>query len=130
MGNSNIVERYIKGLQERLSDDDKLALSYASGATAGQLNRLKNQHPKCPDSLIQLLTRINGTYWQKYRDHEIAVLILGSDVFEHSYYLKSVEQILEKNNHRNSIRGVYGEYMESILELVGAGIDPDITIDR
>ena len=66
MGKNNIADEYLKGLKERLSEDDKLSLSYAFGATDEQLANLKNRYPACPDSLLQLLTRINGTYWQKY----------------------------------------------------------------
>ena len=52
-----------------------------------------------------------------------------SDVFEYPYYLKSVEQILEENNHGYSIRQIY-DYIGDIPELVGVGIDPDISIDH
>src|SRR6266540_997527 len=52
-----------------------------------------------------------------------------SDVFEYPYYLKSVEQILEENNHGYSIRQIY-DYIDDIPELVGVGIDPDISIDH
>jgi len=39
MENNNLVHRYLKGLQDHLSEEDKLSLSYASGATAAQLNK-------------------------------------------------------------------------------------------
>ena len=130
MENSPLVHQYLKGLQEHLSEDDKLSLSYATGATAAQLSKVKDQFPQCPNSLLQLLSQINGTYWQQYGDHEITVLILGSDVYEYPYYLKSAEQILEDNHYNNSIREIYREYMDSMPELVGPGIDPDINISR
>lgn len=130
MGNINIVEQYLKGLEERLSEYDKSELSYASGATDRQLANLKYSYPNCPDSLLQLLGRINGTYWEKYGDHEICVLILGSDVFEYPYYLKSVEQILEGGGFKASIREIYSKYFNDMPELVGENIDPDVNIDR
>ena len=130
MGNNNIVEQYLKGLEEHLSEDDKTELSYATGATDQQLTDLKHHYPNCPDSLLQLLGRINGTYWQQYGEHEISVLILGSDVFEYPYYLKSVEQILEGSGFKTGIREIYAEYFDDMPELVGEGIDPDAYIDR
>jgi hypothetical protein len=52
MENSNIVEQYLKGLQERLSGDDRLALSYASGASTEQLARLKS---RCKEIIFQCI---------------------------------------------------------------------------
>ncbi|MBN8854063.1 MAG: hypothetical protein BGO55_06715 [Sphingobacteriales bacterium 50-39] len=72
LSESSIVELYLKGLQEHLSEEDKDELSYASGAGHMQLAELKRGYPNCPNSLVSLLSRINGTYWQKYGDHEIS----------------------------------------------------------
>jgi hypothetical protein len=130
MEKTSLVDQYLIGLQERLSENDKHSLSYAFGASVEQLITLKGRYPACPDSLLQLLARINGTYWQKYGDYEIAVLILGSDVFEYPYYLKSVEQILEENNNDKSIRQIYGAYIDNFPDLIGPGIDPDVNINR
>lgn len=122
--------RFLDGLKEHLSKDDLISLSCAIGASQLQINQLKAQYPDCPESLIELLSTINGTYWQKYGEHTIAVLILGSDVTEYPYYLKSVEQILEENNHGNSINEIYKEYKHSFPDLVDAAIDPDTKIDK
>lgn len=123
------VELFLDGLKERLSEDDRLSLSYATGASATQLARLKRRYPYCPESLLELLSLINGTYWQEYEEHTITVLMLGSDVFEYPYYLKSVEQILEENNYGDSINEIYGDYDDDMPELVDNAIDPDINID-
>src|SRR5690242_6649810 len=95
MENNNVVQQFLNGLRERLSEDDKQELSNATGASDEQLARLKTRYPDCPNSLLELLSNINGTYYQEYGPHTITVLILGSDVFEYPYYLKSVEQMLE-----------------------------------
>jgi len=130
MENSLIADQYLAGLREHLPEFDNISLSYATGATPAQLAALKNRFPACPDSLLQLLARVNGTYHQPYGDQTISVLVLGSDVFEYPYYLKSVEQILEVKGYNKSIRQIYGSYMESMPELVGGGIDPDVSIDQ
>jgi hypothetical protein len=127
-GDGLIVENFLKGLTERLSQGDQLELSYATGASSGQLAALKKRFLQCPHSLLQLLSRINGTYWQEYGPHTITVLILGSDVFEYPYYLKSVEQILEENNEQLSIHDLYDGDIDD--ELVGAGINPNLKISR
>jgi len=128
-GQSQVVENFLKGLYEHLSEEDRTELSYASGASDQQLAELKKRYPDCPKSLIQLLSHINGTYWQEYGEHTITVLILGSDVFEYPYYLKSVKQILEENNLGSSIKDLYGDYVKEAPELVGKGINPKVNID-
>nr|WP_295869432.1 SMI1/KNR4 family protein [uncultured Chitinophaga sp.] len=126
----NIVEQYLAGLQERLSEEDKAQLAYASGATAAQLAKLQQTYPDCPASLLQLLTKIDGTYWREYGDHTVAVLILGSDVHRYPYYLKSVDQILEDDKYGLSIRDIYGEDADDAPELVDTGIDSRVNMDR
>lgn len=106
-----IAEKYLTGLKEHLSEDDQIFLSYATGATADQLAKLKQKYPNCPRSLLDVLGQINGTYWQKYGEHEIAVLILGSDVFEYPYYLKSVET----NTRRKPPHTKYSRNIQEIL---------------
>lgn len=126
MQNTRIVELYLQGLQERLSEEDKQALSYARGATTAQLNSLKKHFPACPASLLELLSRINGTYRQQYGDHKVSVLLLGSDVFEYPYYLKSVEQILQAPVYNYSLSEIYD--INELPDLVDKGIDPDVPI--
>ncbi|MRG44068.1 SMI1/KNR4 family protein [Chitinophaga sp. SYP-B3965] len=132
MENKNIIQQYLNGLQTHLSEDDKKALSYAYGAMDSQIARLKDQYPECPDSLLQLLMQINGTYGQHYGDQDIFVLIFGAevDLTEYPYYLRSVEQILEGSDFNKSIRETYGEHFESMPGLVEPGIDPDVDMDR
>lgn len=130
MKTNGIVDQYLTGLRERLSTEDKAQFSYTCGATATQLESLKERFPDCPDALLQLLSRVNGTYWQEYGDKEVAVLILGSDVYEYPYYLKSVAQILEENTFKQSIHEMYTGYLDEFPDLVGAGINPDLNMSR
>lgn len=129
INDSRIVEQFLDGLRQKLSADNLTSLAYASGASSEELEKLKSRFPDCPDSLLQLLSHINGTYHQQYGPHRIAVLILGSDVFEYPYYLKSVEQILEENSYGRSIRDIYEDYMDDMPELIEGPIDPDIKLD-
>jgi len=125
-----IVDQYLKGLEERLSEEDKALLSYTEGATGTQLEQLKARFPQCPATLIELLSRINGTYWQPYGDKEVCLLMLGSDVLEYPYYLKSVEQIVGPSLYDGSINQIYGDDLIEMSGLTGEGIDPDIDIGQ
>ncbi|MBV8253561.1 MAG: SMI1/KNR4 family protein [Chitinophaga sp.] len=121
----NLAEQYVKGLKERLLEEDSEDLSYATGASEAQLAQLKARYPQTPDTLLQLLAQINGTYSQWYGEHKVKVPILGSDVFEYPYYLKSVEQIIAIPKFDSSIVDIYGD-LEEDDELVGPGIDPNV----
>lgn len=128
MTTSKIVDQYLIGLKSRLSEGDKEQLTYTSGASNLELERLKERFPATPDSLLYLLSQINGTYWQQYGDKEVSILILGSDVFEYPYYLKSVAQILEEGAFDQSINQIYADYLDELPDLVGKGIDPNVNI--
>lgn len=130
MNQDTIVTRFLEGLKDHLSEDDLISLSYATGASQQQIDRLKARYPDCPKSLVELLLIVNGTYWQKYRGHTISVLILGSDITEYPYYLKSVEQILEDGPHGDSINEIYKDYRHVFPNLVDAAIDADTNIDK
>lgn len=130
MKHDSIVKQFLDGLKEHLSEEDLISLSYATGASPLQIDQLKARYPDCPESLIDLLSEINGTYWQKYGELEIAVLILGSDVTEYPYYLKSVEQILDKGNQGDSINEIYKDYKHIFPELIDPAIDANTNIDK
>ncbi|PHM28553.1 SMI1/KNR4 family protein [Xenorhabdus innexi] len=70
-------------------------------------------YPDCPVTLIELLKRVDGTYWRKYEDTTISCLLFGSDVGEDfGYYLLSCDDIIEENKHNQSIADDYGEWLE------------------
>lgn len=125
----SIVAEYLEGLSYVLPPDDRDDLALTTGATPDQLEQLLDAYPLCPSSLLQLLGKINGTHWQTCGDREIAVLILGSDLFQYPYYLRSVEQILEdRQQYNESIRAVYGQYLDQKSEILGKYLDPDINM--
>jgi hypothetical protein len=126
---SRLVGQFLEGLHQKLTKESLASLAFALGASPAELDRLKSRFPDCPESLLQLLSRINGTYHEQYGPHRVAVLMLGSDVFELPYYLKSVEQILEENSYGRSIRDIYEDNMEDMPELIEGPIDPDIKLD-
>lgn len=123
----SIVEQYFKGLLEVLPQASRDELSLAAGATTQQIQALQDAYPHCPLSLLELLGKANGTHWQKYEKGEVSVLVLGSDMAEYPYYLRSIEQILEdRQNNDESIAQIYGDYLEENPELVDSNIDPEL----
>lgn len=130
MNQYTVVTRFLDGLKKHLSEDDLISLSYATGTSQLQIDQLEAHYPDCPKSLVELLSIINGTYWQKYGEHTIRVLILGSDVTEYPYYLKSVEQILEGCQHAGSLNEIYKDYRHIFPNLIDPAIDADTSIDK
>ncbi|GEE02431.1 SMI1/KNR4 family protein [Gordonia spumicola] len=124
------VDAYLAGVTARLAEidldeavDARDSLRHATGATATDLERLRAVYPARPDALVELLSRIDGTYWRRYGDHEVSVLILGSDVGDYPYYLQSTAQIVDAADNGYSIRDVYGDQLDEWLP-EGRGADP------
>ena len=123
----NIVDHYLAGLRQALPPAPLAELALASGASAAQLDSLLQVYPLCPDSLLRLLGRYNGTYHQRYAGGTVLVYMLGSDVFEYPYYLSSVEQILKDGQaNQRSIADIYGHYLEDDPGIVDPRIDAGI----
>ena len=123
----NIVDHYLAGLRKALPPEPLAELALASGASTAQLASLRQAYPLCPDSLLHLLGKYNGTYYQKYAGGTVLVYMLGSDVFEYPYYLSSVEQILEDEQaNQRSIADIYGHYLKDDPGIVDARIDAAI----
>lgn len=122
----SIVERYLEGLKQVLGPDSLKELALASGASAESLRALRERYPHCPASLLELLGHIDGTHFRDYPGGRVAVLMLGSGLFEYPYYLRSVQQILADGlRYPESIRDTYEQYLDEYPDIVGPGIDAD-----
>lgn len=98
-----IVEEYVKGLKKAYYDNEgKESWDHFErvmhGASKEDINKLKEEYPNVPDSLVKLLKYVDGTYWREYEGEKIVFYFLGSDVEEYPYYLLSANQILETKN--------------------------------
>lgn len=112
----NISEKYWNGLKEAY---------YANGAqekweefentVCGISDENKKElikaYPEIPNSLLQLLEYVDGTYHRKYGDKKVRFYFLGSDVDdgEYPYYLYSAEQIIEQKDE------IYNEYFGDLF---------------
>lgn len=133
----SLVDTYLAGLRQALPADDLDQLQRAHGASPADVQRLTERYPLCPASLLQLLGRIDGTHYRDYSGGEVAVLILGSDLFGYPYYLSSAENILAEADGDNteSIAELYEGWLEKGLldqetELTGEGIDSTVGMNE
>ncbi|MCF5089395.1 SMI1/KNR4 family protein [Stenotrophomonas sp. PA-6-5C] len=127
----NLVERFLSGLIPRLPEDDAPQWAWTEGASDADLQRLRAQWPQVPASLVELLSRVDGTHFRQYPKGEVCVLMLGSDVGDYPYYLRSVAQIFEDQQQwDDSIRSIYEEWLDEEPEILGAGIDADLPMSR
>ncbi|QBR43513.1 SMI1/KNR4 family protein [Stenotrophomonas indicatrix] len=127
----NLVDRFLSGLIPRLPEDDAPQWAWTEGASEADLQRLRAQWPQVPDRLVELLSRVDGTHFRDYPKGEVCVLMLGSDVGDYPYYLRSIAQIFEDQQQwDDSIRSIYEEWLEEEPEILGAGIDADLPMSR
>ncbi|QIM17502.1 SMI1/KNR4 family protein [Leucobacter coleopterorum] len=145
------AEHYVSGLKDALTSsesdeasDELAALKLATGATPEDITKITALYPNCPRTLLDLLRRVDGTYWREYFGQTIAVFFLGSDVYEYPYYLLSAAQIVESGTDQlfchDSIRDVYGDKLDAWLPEGRGGqpgggyrddrIDPDLPRGR
>ncbi|TYQ14852.1 UNVERIFIED_CONTAM: hypothetical protein Cloal_1240 [Acetivibrio alkalicellulosi] len=60
-------------------------------------NEKKSKQSNIPDSLVQLLQFVDGTYWREYAGEKLGFYFLGSDLEGYPYYLLSANQIIENS---------------------------------
>jgi SMI1 / KNR4 family (SUKH-1) len=118
-----LVNQFLNGVRSALPADELEELNKASGATEEDIAALKSKYPDCPESLISLLESIDGTYWRKYGDSEIAVCILGSGEEDdtYPYYLMSAIQMLESSKEEEDV--------SYLLEYDEEAVDPKMNQD-
>jgi len=127
----SLVETYLAGLRHVLPAESLDQLKLAHGASATDLQQLTEHYPLCPASLLQLLSQIDGTHFRDYHDGTVMVLMLGSDVFEYPYYLRSVRQILEgAHAHTRSIAQIYEGYLDEEPDLIDPLIDSTLPMNK
>ncbi len=126
----HLVDTYLVGLRQALTSEESVEqLQCVHGASTEDLQRLTARYPLCPASLLELLSKIDGTHFREYPGGTVTLLMLGSDVFEYPYYLRSVEQILEDADaYTESIAQIYGDYLKEEPDTVGAGVNIELSM--
>ena len=125
----NIAEKYIEELKKAYYKNggkeywDKFE-KIKIGATKENIKKIKEEFPETPDSLIELLKIVDGTYHREYQGEKITFYFLGSDVMGYPYYLLSSSQILENKKDGYCL---FGGYIDGVYEDVE--VDEKITDD-
>ena len=125
----SIVEKYLKELKRTYYKNGGKEIwdnfeKIKEGASEEDIKKLKEEYPEVPDSLIELLKNVDGTYFRKYKGETVVFYFLGSDVEEYPYYLLSSSQILET---KDKAYKYYADYVDRKYEEVE--IDEEIISD-
>jgi len=83
----SIVEKYLKELKRAYYKNGGKEIwdnfeKIKEGASEEDIKKLKEEYPEVPDSLIELLKNVDGTYFRKYKGETVVFYFLGSDVDE------------------------------------------------
>lgn len=73
--------------------------SVVQGADQENLDKLLEFYPDAPESLIELLRLVDGTYYREYPADKVCLLFLGSDYEGYPYYLLSAKQMVETKDN-------------------------------
>ncbi len=108
----NIAEKYVDGLKKAYYEvggkeqwDDFENVMH--GASKEDMEKLQALYLDIPESLLQLLELVDGTYWREYGGEKVAFYFLGSDVEEYPYYLLSAQQMIKNKDKFQS----WGDYL-------------------
>jgi len=107
-----IAQTYVDGLKKAYYEiggekqwDNFEKISH--GASKEDLEALRGLYPDIPESLLELLGIVDGTYWREYAGEKVSFLFLGSDMEEYPYYLLSARQMADtKDDFR-----LWGDYL-------------------
>lgn len=129
--NKSPVERYILGLKAAYINrggevEWEIFEKVVEGASEENIHRIKDLYPDVPDSLIELLSYIDGTYFRKYKDEKICLYLLGSRLNEYPYYLLSSEEIVANENLASDY---YSDYVNREFDPSDIPVDDRIIDD-
>ncbi len=100
----NIAQKYVDGLKRAYFENGGKKQwnnfeKVMHGASKEDLEKLRALYPDIPNSLLQLLDIVDGTYWRKYAEETVTLLFLGSDIEEYPYYLLSARQMIDAKDY-------------------------------
>ena len=95
-----LSQAYFDGLKQAYYryDGQEVWDEFASvihGADRRDLDRLAALYPDIPESLVELLKLVDGTYYREYPRDKVLLYFLGSDYEGYPYYLLSARQMVE-----------------------------------
>lgn len=113
-----IVENYVNNLEAAYRNNGGAKewehfVTIKEGASEDDVNALRAEYPEIPESLIELLKYVDGTYFRKYKEETVTFYFLGSDLEEYPYYLLSSKKILE---NKGKAKEYYEDYVDRAYE--------------
>ena len=95
-----LAHTYFDGLKQAYYSYDGQEIwdrfaSVVHGADQRDLDRLTALYPDIPESLVELLKLVDGTYYREYPADKVLLYFLGSDYEGYPYYLLSARQMAE-----------------------------------
>lgn len=96
------------------------------GASEADIETLKKVYKELPNSLVEILKIVDGTYWREYQGEEITFYMLGSDIEEYPYYLLSAKEIVE---NQGKAFEWYADYVDREFDSEDILIDERIISD-
>lgn len=114
-----IAQKYVDGLKKAYYENGGVKQwdnfeKVSHGASKEDIEKLLSLYPDIPDSLLQLLKMVDGTYWRKYAGKGVAFYFLGSDIEEYPYYLLSAEQMRQQKEDLSWLDGYINREFEDI----------------
>ena len=107
-----LAQAYYDGLKEAYYSYDGQEVwdrfeSAVRGASQEDINWLLKFYPDAPESLIELLKLVDGTYYREYFGEKVLLYFLGSDYEGFPYYLLSARQMVDTKNQFRQ----WGDYL-------------------
>ena len=95
-----LAKAYYDGLKEAYLRESGQELwdhfsSVVQGASQEDIGRLLELYPDAPESFIELLRLVDGTYYREYTADNVLLYFLGSDYEGYPYYLLSARQMVQ-----------------------------------
>ena len=107
-----LAQAYYDGLKEAYYSYDGQEVwdrfeSAVRGASQEDIDRLLELYPDAPESLIELLKLVDGTYYRENFGEKVLLYFLGSDYEGYPYYLLSARQMVDTKNQFRQ----WGDYL-------------------
>lgn len=114
-----------------LKDNWVHLLEIAQGITEADRQMLLKEYPETPKSLIEILEKIDGTYYRQYGNEKVLYYFFGSDVDdgEYPYYLFSFQDIMENKDSAENFADLFYYFLEEPDEEYGPFVDERIQTD-
>ncbi|KAA9003304.1 SMI1/KNR4 family protein [Affinibrenneria salicis] len=110
----SLIDTHLNNVFNALDEENIEPWSAVEGAAPQDIQQVKTRYPACPTELLELLQRVDGTYWRDYGDVTVSVPMLASDVGDDfGYYLLSCRQIIDECGEDWSIADVYGDWLSN-----------------